>query len=94
MAEANIVLLMHGLVDGWCQRRALTPLAIMLPAYLAFDGLSDGWHALWRAVNELHGLRPDILTGDERAAVAQVRALIYEAFATVGRTAELDRPTA
>lgn len=90
MTDSRLAELLRTLVDGWCERRALRPLATLLPAYLAFNGLSDGWHEFWRAVNTLRGLGPDVLTDEELAAVAEARALIYQAFKSVGRASELD----
>jgi hypothetical protein len=34
------------LTNQWCDRRALKPLAHFLPAYLALNGLTDGYAAL------------------------------------------------
>ena len=84
--------LLRGLIDGWCERRALEPLAALLPAYLAFDGATDEWHDLWRAVNNIRGMPPDLITDGERAAVAEVRTLIYQAFKAIGRASELTEP--
>ena len=42
MTEFRLAELLRVLVDGWCERRALQPLAALLPPYLAFSGLSDG----------------------------------------------------
>jgi len=89
MADSHPLDLLRPLIDGWCERRELRPLAVLLPAYLAFNGLTDGWHSLWNAVNNLRGLG-DALPGEERATVAEVRALIYQTFKSMGRQAELD----
>lgn len=92
MTESRLAELLRGLVDGWCERRALTPLAALLPAYLAFNGLSDGWHDLWQAVNNVRGLGAGELTNEESAALAEIRALIYQSFKRLGRTSELGEP--
>ena len=34
---------LRSLIDSWCDRRALRPLASVLGPYLAFDGLTDSW---------------------------------------------------
>ena len=36
------------LIYRWCDERQLRPLALLLPKYVAFNGLTDGWV-------ELHG---------------------------------------
>ncbi|MFL5574905.1 MAG: hypothetical protein ACJ79S_02905 [Gemmatimonadaceae bacterium] len=94
MTESRLAELLRALVEGWCERRALEPLAVLLPAYLAFNGLTDGWHDLWQAVNSVRGLSPEALTDEERAAVAEARAIIYQSFKSVGRAAELGEPRA
>jgi hypothetical protein len=37
--------LLH-LIDRWCDQRRLPALARLLPGYVAFNGLSDGWEGL------------------------------------------------
>ena len=34
------------LIEKWCDERRLDALAQILPAYLAFNGLADGWGEL------------------------------------------------
>ncbi len=92
MEELRLAEILRALVEGWCERRALRPLATLLPAYLGFNGLSDGWYDLWKAVNNVRGLGPDVLTDAEQAAVAEARALIYQSFKAAGRASELERP--
>jgi hypothetical protein len=74
------------LIDGWCERRALRPLAVLLPAYLAFGGVADSWMELARAVENVRGLGPDVLTDEERAAVSEARALLHQALKAAGVT--------
>jgi hypothetical protein len=38
------------LVDGWCARRELGPLATVLPEWLSNNGLTDGWAELGKAL--------------------------------------------
>ena len=49
------------LIEGWCDRRDLRPLAILLPSYTSNDGLTDGWGALLQAAYDLRsfGSLPD-----------------------------------
>ena len=88
MTESRLSQILHTLVDGWCERRALEPLVALLPAYLSFNGLTDGWLDLWEAVNNVRGSRPDTLTDDERAALAEARSIIYQSLKSVGRAPE------
>ena len=39
--------------DTWCERRDLGPLAVLLPAWLNNNGLTDGWAALADALHIL-----------------------------------------
>ena len=43
------------LVDRWCDRRDLAALAGLLPAWLANDGLTDGWADLAAALRTMSG---------------------------------------
>jgi hypothetical protein len=47
------------LIDRLCDERRLKPLARILPGYLAFNGLTDGWHELINALKAARGLGPD-----------------------------------
>jgi hypothetical protein len=42
------------LVDRWCERRELAALASLLPAWLANNGLTDGWGELREAVRHTY----------------------------------------
>jgi hypothetical protein len=44
------------LIERWCDERRLDALAQILPAYLAFNGLTDGWGELSIALNAIRGL--------------------------------------
>jgi hypothetical protein len=37
---------LKNLIDGWCERRSLRPLARILSPYLGFSGMTDGWEEL------------------------------------------------
>ena len=44
------------LIERWCDQRRLEALAKILPAYLAFNGLTDGWSELSNALAATRGL--------------------------------------
>jgi hypothetical protein len=44
------------LIERWCDGRRLDALAQILPAYLAFNGLTDGWGELSNALKATRGL--------------------------------------
>jgi hypothetical protein len=66
------------LIDGWCERRALAPLALLLPAYTSYNGLTDGTAELYHAVNNLRGLGPGVLSDSELDRIAQLHSLIWQ----------------
>ena len=86
MTESRLAELLRALVDGWCERRALHPLAVLLPAHLAFSGLTDAWVDLAQAVDDVRGIGPDVRTEAELASVAEARALIDQALKAAGVT--------
>lgn len=69
---------LHGLIDAWCERRCLLPLAAVLPAYTSFNGMTDGWIEL------LDALKASVLTREallpkELAMVANLRKAAEDA---------------
>jgi len=47
------------MIERWCDERRLGPLATLLPGYLALNGLTDGWAALYKALWSLRVDGPD-----------------------------------
>jgi hypothetical protein len=45
------------LVERWCERRDLSALAGILPAWLSNNGLTDGWADLASALRSMSGSR-------------------------------------
>lgn len=62
------------LVDAWCARRALGPLAVVLPAYTSNNGLTDGWAELMEALRTLRGFRH--LPDDEHRQIEDLVVLV------------------
>jgi len=50
---------LRDMIDGWCDERRFQPLALLLPAYVGFNGLTDGWGELRAALNALRASGPD-----------------------------------
>lgn len=63
---------LRNLIDGWCERRCLQPLSIVLPAYSSFNGMTDGWGELLKALQALAVL-PDGLLPDEHDTVTDLQ---------------------
>ena len=72
-----------GLIDSWCDRRALKPLARVLGPYLAFNGLTDGWGEILNGLKAVRALRDDDIS---EAEMDTVRELIHAAERAVSRS--------
>ena len=43
-------------IEQWCDQRRVDALALVLPAYTAFNGLTDSWADLHEALRATHAL--------------------------------------
>jgi hypothetical protein len=63
------------LIDGWCERRALRPLRIILPHWPPMNGFTDELQRIWAAMRHLRAMCCDDLANhDEIEAVSRVIA--------------------
>lgn len=60
------------LINAWCQRRELRPLARLLPAYVGNNGLTDGYGDLRNAVRDTYALCRDQLPSIELESLRDV----------------------
>jgi hypothetical protein len=60
---------LKGLIDGWCERRSLRPLARVLSPYLSFNGMTDGWSELAIALKSIRALDSEQISPKERGIV-------------------------
>jgi hypothetical protein len=44
------------LIEKWCDERRLAPLSKILPSYIGFNGLGDGWHEILKSLKAVRGL--------------------------------------
>jgi hypothetical protein len=77
---------LHKLVREWCDRQCLEALSHVLPAYLAFNGLTDAWSRLYDALRNVQSLARYELTDEEVEKVSNLislagRVLVREATA-------------
>ena len=63
---------LRGLIDAWCDRRCLRELATVLPGYLALNGLTDGWAALYEALKNVRAFSRERLPAAELDLVNQL----------------------
>ena len=71
--------LLDGLIDGWCERRALVPLRRLLPAYPPPPLHTDQWIALFDGVRATRALGSPLLEDAEIERLAEVHALVWQA---------------
>jgi hypothetical protein len=83
--DSPLLSILNSLVDGWCERRALAPLARILVAYPLSTGLSDETHQLWQALRNVRGLSDTELLPLERAQVEEALRILGKAFKEVGQ---------
>jgi hypothetical protein len=50
------------LIYRWCDERRLLPLALLLPKYVTFNGMTDGWLELQAALRSLRALGSESYT--------------------------------
>ena len=76
--EFNFFKTLDGLINGWCERRALRPLAYLLPAYPGFLAHTDQQFQLLEALKNLKRLCVDQLTPEELELVTQAHNFLDE----------------
>ena len=74
--------LLDRIVSRWCERRELHSLAALLPAWLANNGLTDGWGELRSAVQYAIANGRDRLPADELETLRDVERAIDQALAS------------
>jgi len=77
---------LHKLVREWCDRQCLEALSQVLPAYLAFNGLTETWSCLYDALRNVQSLARYELTDEELENVSNLillasRVLVRESAA-------------
>lgn len=65
-------------IDAWCGRRELKPLSVLLPGYLAFTDLTDGWAHLLEALDDVR-MYYSGLPEDEVDMLRSARTAVYQA---------------
>jgi hypothetical protein len=68
------------LIDAWCERRELTLLRTILPAYPRVSGLTDEWDNLAAALKTIRARHSNSLADDE---IDRVIGLLHIAEAVV-----------
>jgi len=80
--EFNLLKTLDGLINGWCERRALRPLGYLLPAY---PGVLTHIHEQFQLLEALKNLKTRYrahLTAEELRLVTQAHNFIEERLLT------------
>lgn len=72
MSNADFLDRLKELVEVWCDRRALRPLARVLPAYTAFNGMTEGWGTLLAALKNVLTFCPEDITKTEASKLGDL----------------------
>jgi hypothetical protein len=83
-SESRLNEILRGLVDRWCDRRALVPLATVLPAYLGYHGHTDQLISLFHALRTARGVDRPHVTEEEAGALGEAIAQVYQALKQAG----------
>lgn len=67
------------LIDRWCDRRDLRPLALLLPSYVSNFGLTDDWARVMEALRDLRarGRLPETEQAEIERLVPIVERMVY-----------------
>ena len=76
--EFNLFKTLDSLIDGWCERRALRPLAYLLSAYPGVFVHADQQFQLLEALENLKRLGRGYLTPEELRLVTQAHNFLEE----------------
>jgi hypothetical protein len=80
--EFNLFKTLDGLITGWCERRALRPLAYLLPAYPGVFAHTDQQFQLLEVLKNLKRLCRDHLTPEELRLITQAYNALDERLRT------------
>ena len=72
------------LIDQWCERREVGALARLLPAYVAFNGLTDGWVDLYQALRSTRAYAHDRLPKMEERDLEEAAKVVAKALRAAG----------
>jgi hypothetical protein len=82
MSDFDLFKTLDGLIDAWCERRALKPLHYLLRAYPAVIAHTDQKFELLDALKDVKGLCRDDLTEKERRLVTRAHDFMEERLRT------------
>jgi len=75
--SADFFTTLRSLIDQWCDRRCLKALSRILPAYMGFNGLTDGWAALHEAMVNVRAFAGEELSETDRDTLSALIAAAH-----------------
>jgi hypothetical protein len=75
-SPAQLERAMDRLLEGWCERRCLAGLRLVLPAWPPCSALTDAWGELLTAVKQTELLEDGALSDDEHELLRDVRRYV------------------
>ena len=75
-SNADFLASLRDLIDAWCDRRCLKALLRVLPGYLGFNGMNDGWDELRNALMQTRSFAREELTDEELTTLSDMIATI------------------
>ena len=67
---------LDALIDGWCGRRSIAPLRVLLPFWPLHSPLTDGWGDLLTALKKIELLPENEVTHEERERLVDARRFV------------------
>lgn len=68
----EVITAVRALVDGWCDRRSLTPLRFILLGYPLASPLTDGWGLLLESLQNVRAFAKEDLTDQELNEIGRI----------------------
>ncbi|MET4569096.1 hypothetical protein [Rhodanobacter soli] len=76
---SNVHVLLGQLIDGWCERRALNPLRVILSCYPLTNGFTEDWVLLATSLKTIRVQFANDLATDELEQVIELQHLAESA---------------
>jgi hypothetical protein len=64
-SNAEFTVALQSLVEQWCDTRNFAALARLLPVFIGFNGLTDGWHELTAGLKSTRALGHEAFSAAE-----------------------------
>ncbi len=79
ITNEGILTRVRELIEGWCDRRCLIALRLVLHGYPLHNELTDGWADLLDALQNVRAFARDELTENEKTVIGKIIAEVSKA---------------